>query len=817
MKNAVAVLLVGFGGLLSLSSLTLGAEQPNIVIILADDLGWGDPQCYNADSKIATPNMNRLAAEGIKFTAAHTPSSVCTPTRYGLLTGRYCWRSRLKSSVLDGFSPPLIESSRVTIASFLKQQGYSTACIGKWHLGMQWTRRDGAPESDDRAAKGFRSGDTIDFSKPITGGPLAVGFDHFFGISASLDMPPYCWIKDDRCWPPPTTVVPTARDTIFLNQTGGAADPAFQIDEVLPELKDHAVSWLKSQRGSSKPFFLYLPLNSPHLPVAPSEPFRGKSGAGDYGDFVMETDDCVGAVLSALSEIEQDENTLVLFTSDNGGLWHQWDPSEADDVQSYRPTPRGKYTKQFGHQSNARLRGTKADIWEGGHRVPFMVRWPGKVAAGQTCDQVIELNDVLATIAHVTQTPLPEGAGQDSRDFHRLLEGSKKPVRRFAIHHSLRGEFAIRQGNWKLIRNRGSGGFSLPRKLVAKEREPRGQLYDLAQDPSETQNRWNENPQLVDRMTIALGDVVDPLPREKVQFISTADQSLQEAILIQPDSATEQKTLVPMVVSLHSWSADLNQRNVLEQLVHERGWIYLFPNFRGVNQTPAACGSALAQQDILDAVDWAIEHRGADPDCVFLTGTSGGGHMTMMMSARNPKRWRAASAWVGISDLASWYEKHQGSKYGNMLESVCGGTPTSSPKSAAEYKLRSPLGYLAAAGNVALDLSAGVHDGHTGSVPVRHSIDAFNEIAKANHTATVSQSEIEQLMRPNGRLEAPISGDEGFDRSFGRDYYMRRTSDKARLTIFEGGHEGIGTATMRWFEKHLGEPHKDADPTKESD
>ena len=779
------------------------SDRPNIVLILADDMGWGDPQCYNAGSKIPTPGIDRIASEGMKFTDAHTPSAVCTPTRYGLLTGRYCWRTRLKSSVLDGFSPPLIEPDRVTIASFLKRHGYATACIGKWHLGMQWTRQDGSLETEDREDK-FRSGDNIDFSKRLTRGPQSVGFDHFFGISASLDMPPYCWIVDDRCSPIPRSSVPTAKDTIFLNQSGGVADAEFKIDGVLPRLQEHATEWIRKHHHDhpDQPFFLYLPLNSPHLPVAPSGPFKGTSQAGSYGDFVVQTDACVGSVLDTLAGIGQDENTLLIFTSDNGGLWHAWDPVEADDLAHYKPTRRATYTRGFGHQSNAHLRGTKADIWEGGHRVPLLARLPQRIPAGRTCEQLVELNDVIATIASCIGEPLPAGAAEDSHDLMPLLEGNDKPVRDYAIHHSLRGEFAIRMGNWKLMPHRGSGGFSTPRKITPAARQPAGQLFDLSADPSETRNVWMENPAEVARLTLALGDAVNPIARQRIRFTSTADGTQQDAILILPESSAAHDAPIPLVVSLHSWSADLNQRSTLERLVHERGWIYLLPNFRGVNQTPAACGSTLAQQDILDAVDWVSARHKVDNKRVYLTGTSGGGHMTMLMTARYPERWRAASAWVGISDLAAWHQRHRGSKYGKMMEQCCGGAPGDSPQVDSQYAARSPLTYLASAKQVAIDLAAGIHDGHSGSVPIRHSIDAFNAIAQANGSVTVSDPEIEQISLRDGRLRSPLPGDTGFDESFGRDYYLRRRSGDARLTIFEGGHEGIAAAVVQWFEDH---------------
>lgn len=484
------------------------AARPNVIIILADDMGYGDPQCYNAESKIPTPHLDQLAARGVRFTDAHTPSSVCTPTRYTLLTGRYCWRTRLKSSVLDGFSPSLIDRNRATIASTLKARGYATACIGKWHLGMDWTRQNGSHEPEDRAPRGFRPGDDIDFSQPITGGPLAVGFDSFFGISASLDMPPYCWIENDRCVPAPDTTVLTARDTIFLNQTGGAAHSDFRLEDVLPTLKQRTVTWIKDQhaRDADQPFFLYLPLNSPHLPVAPSKAFAGTSQAGHYGDFVVETDDVVGAVVKTLERTGDLANTLIIFTSDNGGLWHQWTPQEADDLAHYRPTPRGKYTAGFGHHSNAHLRGTKADIWEGGHRVPFIVQWPAKVAGGQVSDRPMELTDVFATVLEALDLEHPEGTAPDSFSFHSELSGkpSAEPQRPFLVHHSLRGMFAVREGDWKFVEARGSGGFSTPRLIQPRDGHPTGQLYNLANDPQETMNLYLQGPAKVKAMQALL-------------------------------------------------------------------------------------------------------------------------------------------------------------------------------------------------------------------------------------------------------------------------------------------------------------------------
>ena len=289
--------------------------------------------------------------------------------------------------------------------------------------------------------------------------------------------------------------------------------------------------------------------------------------------------------------------------------------------------------------------------------------------------------------------------------------------------------------------------------------------------------------------------------RERIQLKSSMDASIQEAILIVPPSDKERLKPVPMVVSLHSWSADLSQRNELEKFVHRRGWIYLFPNFRGINHRPQACGSRLAQQDILDSILWVTEHYQVDSERIYLTGTSGGGHMTMLMAARHPKLWRAASAWVGISDLAAWHALHRSTRYGKMIEQCCGGAPGESLEVDAQYKARSPITYAADARDVAIDINAGIKDGHEGSVPISHSINVFNRIAEAKGDRVVTEIEISQLSRP-GALEMAREGDEGFDPTFNRKYFLRRHSGKARLTIFDGGHEGIASATIAWFEKH---------------
>lgn len=505
MIKHAALLLFGMS-----ASLAAAAAPPNIIVILADDLGFGDVSCNNPQSKIQTPHVDRLAKEGMRFTDAHTPSAVCTPTRYGLLTGRYSWRTRLKSGVLDGFSPPLIEADRVTVASFLKQQGYTTCCVGKWHLGLQWTKKDGTPESADRGDAGVRNGMDIDYTRPFAGGPIAVGFDHYFGISASLNMPPFCFLQDDRPLHLPTMHQERMRDDNFAATDEGMRSPDFTNMAVMPRFAGEAVAFIEKQaaQAEKRPFFLYTPLSSPHLPVVTNQEYLGKSSAGKYGDFVVETDAFVGAVLETLDRTGLADNTLVLFTSDNGGLYHYWEAKEADDVKHYKITGRGAHIREFGHQGNAHLRGTKADIWEGGHRVPFVVRWPGKAAAGSVSDALVVLTDLLATTAGIVGVDLPAGAGPDSQSIlPALLEG--KPVREQAVHHSMAGVFAIRQGPWKLVHDfRGSGGFSKPKQLdPAVEGGPRGQLYDLETDPSETRNVYAEHPDIVERLTQLLKSI----------------------------------------------------------------------------------------------------------------------------------------------------------------------------------------------------------------------------------------------------------------------------------------------------------------------
>jgi arylsulfatase A-like enzyme len=458
------------------------ARPPSIVYLLADDLGYGDLKCLNPHSKIPTPHLDRLAEQGMTFTDAHSGSSVCTPTRYGILTGRYAWRSRLKRGVLFGYSRRLIEPGRLTVPAFLKKHGYHTACFGKWHLGMDWPLRDGGLASDDRDAW------KVDYSKPIRNGPLAVGFDRFLGISASLDMPPYVFIDNDRCRGVPTVEKKWIRK--------GPAHKDFEAIDVLPTLTRAAVSYIGDRAAAKKgtPFFLYLAFASPHTPILPTAPWQGKSKLGAYADFVMQTDDAVGQVLAALEKAGLADSTLVLFTSDNGC-------SPAANIAEL---------VRKGHRPSGPFRGHKADIFEGGHRIPLLVRWPGKVKPGSKSDQLTCLTDLLATCAEIVAAKLPDEAGEDSVSLLPALLGkAKKPLREAVVHHSVNGSFAIRQGKWKLCLCPGSGGWSQPRPGSKQEKSlPAVQLFDLDSDPGEQTNQQDKHPEVVKRLRALLNKYV---------------------------------------------------------------------------------------------------------------------------------------------------------------------------------------------------------------------------------------------------------------------------------------------------------------------
>jgi arylsulfatase A len=475
-------------------------DKPNIVYILADDLGYGDVGCYNPASKIPTPNMDRLAKEGVRFTDAHSPSAVCTPTRYALLTGRYAWRTRLQKNVIGPFAPPLIPAKQLTVAAMLREQGYTTACIGKWHLGWGWPK----PGADGKR----------DFTKAIPDGPTARGFDHYFGTDVP-NYPPYCFLENDRTVGIPTQMAPVGRDSFNI---AGPMVPDWKLVEVLPGLEKRAVEFVGTAAKAGKPFFLYLPLTSPHYPVVPSAAFQGKSQVGAYGDFVMQTDAVIGRVLDALERSGTAANTLVILTSDNG-------PEVTGEVKP------GVYDrlKEFGHGSMGSLRGAKRDSWEGGHRVPFLARWPGKIKVGSVSDETICHVDLMATLAVLLDVKLPADAGVDSVNILPAFFGEqpKTPLREATVHHSGQGKFAIRKGEWVLIfaptgdDNRKQGEPAWFRIDRGYERHAEvGELYNLATDPTQKRNCYaTETAKVAELSGLMTRYVVDgrstPGPKQK--------------------------------------------------------------------------------------------------------------------------------------------------------------------------------------------------------------------------------------------------------------------------------------------------------------
>jgi arylsulfatase A len=481
-RRSARRLLAGLAllGLAAAAPAQAPAARPNIVFIYADDLGTGDVSCYNAHSAWRTPRIDRLAGEGVRFTDAHAASALCTPSRYAVLTGRYAWRGRLKRGVLQGYDASLLEPGRLTVAAFLRGHGYTTAAIGKWHLGLDWQRTGPRPED-------------VDFGAAFGGGPQAHGFDRFLGISASLDMPPYVWLRDDRA-----TTVPTGRvgdsEPPRLWRAGPIADD-FRMEDVQPRLVDEAVAWIgeRARAADGRPFFLYLALAAPHTPVLPTAAFAGKTGATAYGDFVTQVDADVGRLLDVLGRHGLERDTIVIFTSDNGF-------APAADVPLHR---------RAGHDPSGGYRGYKSDLYEGGHRVPFIVRWPGVAAPGRRSAALVGQFDLFATCADLLGVRLPDDAAEDSVSFLPPLRDPTAPGRATIVNHSAEGRFAIREGRWKLLLWPGSGGWSSPTPAPSRwlqveatdlSRLPPYQLFDLDADPAEANNLAAAHPGIVQRL-----------------------------------------------------------------------------------------------------------------------------------------------------------------------------------------------------------------------------------------------------------------------------------------------------------------------------
>lgn len=458
-------------------------NKPNVIYILADDLGYGDVSALNENAAFTTPNFDSMCSEGICFTDAHASSAVCTPSRYSILTGRYNWRSRLKSEVTYGYSLPVIEKERKTVANLFKENGYRTAMIGKWHLGMVFGTKEGCKPIEDN--DDFYD---IDYTAKIQQSPVDKGFDYFYGISGSLDMPPYVYIENDRFTQNPT-------DTIQRNpgkgywRSGPIAND-FKHSDVLPNLTQRVLD--KIEEYKDEPFFIYFPMPAPHTPILPSEEFIGKSGTNEYGDFVLMVDDVVGKINQKLKQTGLYDNTIVVFTSDNGC------------------SPMADYPQllEKGHNPSYIFRGTKADIYEGGHRIPLMITWPKEIKKGIKSENVVCLSDFMATMADILNVKLPDNMGEDSVSNLPIWKGQTEEVRESLVHQSIDGSLSIRKGKYKLEMCAGSGGWSWPKPGEETDDMPEFQLYDLEKDVREKVNVINDHPEVVDELKADLVKIV---------------------------------------------------------------------------------------------------------------------------------------------------------------------------------------------------------------------------------------------------------------------------------------------------------------------
>ncbi|MDC1105514.1 arylsulfatase [Prolixibacteraceae bacterium] len=476
-------------------------DKPNIVIIYADDMGYGDLNCQNPDSKIPTTNLDKLASEGIRFTDAHSSSGVCSPSRYALLTGQYHWRRTHRIS--SAFDYPMFRKDDITLPQVLKDAGYTTACIGKWHLGWNWNFKNepsGEIKYKHKTAKAYLPQD-IDWDKPVTGGPTSQGFEYYYG-DGTINMPPYTWFKNDKPITIPTELMdPTKQQT--NSKEGhwefrpGPKDKDWDAYEVLPKLCKESTQWIAKQR-KDKPFFLYLSLPSPHAPIVPSKEFEGTSEAGAYGDYMVQTDWVAGQVLKALKDNGFDENTIVIFSADNG-----------PEIYAFRRA------QKYNHFSMGNYRGVKRDVWEGGHHVPFIVKWPKKIKAGAISDELISQMDVMSTVAAAANVKMPKNAAPDSKNILPILEGktSSNPIHTTLIHNTKEGHWGLRQGKWLYV-NQSTGSVSrMPKAYMELKNytkfDTEGLLFDLEKDPEQRVNLYAEYPEVVKNMAAQLQKELD--------------------------------------------------------------------------------------------------------------------------------------------------------------------------------------------------------------------------------------------------------------------------------------------------------------------
>jgi arylsulfatase A len=482
--------------------------RPNIVLIYADDLGYGDVSIYNPQSRIPTPHIDALAREGTWLRDGHSTSTVCTPSRYALLTGQYAWRTELRSGVLMPWGRPVIDTDLTTLPEFLQDMGYETALIGKWHLGFDWPWKDGRrPPESDILQQGWIStarNDQFDWSRSLRGGPTDHGFEYYFGDDIP-NMPPYAWIENDRIVADELVDVPRS-SLISIGFEGGIhgsgpGEAGWQLDRVMPKLVDRSARFILSRAQSERSFFLMVSLTAPHTPVVPLPDYDGKSGAGTYGDFVVQTDDAVGAIMAALESAGLRENTIVVVTSDNG-----------PEFPAYRQW------RRYGHDSVAGLRGIKSDTWEGGHRVPFVLSWPaGGISSGRPNDALVAQIDLFASLAAVLQHPLQAGVAPDSVNVFRAIAGDDPDGRMELVYHGSRGNLGLRSGRWVFLRDGGFGRSPLPlwaepdwvriARGVRVDGASSDALYDLVADPGQLENVMATYPKVAERMAARLLEI----------------------------------------------------------------------------------------------------------------------------------------------------------------------------------------------------------------------------------------------------------------------------------------------------------------------
>ncbi len=532
--------LFGTSILMFQASIT-GQNYPNIVFIMADDMGQGDVGCYNPDSKIPTPNMDTLAQQGIRFTNLHSPSSICSPSRYGLLTGRYCWRTSLQQGALGPFDPLLTDTARVTIADILKSKGYATAITGKWHTGLG-------------------TADSIDYLSELKPGPLELGFDYFFGKNASLNMSPFCFIENHFVTDTPNVDVPSH---IFCNSGNYMMVEGWRHEDVGPTITQKAKDWLNNHVGSNptQPFFLYLPTHTPHRPCYPPDFIRGRSQAGVRGDMVAEFDWTVGEIIQTLKDLGKYDSTLFIVTSDNGAIGGNTPLHPEDSIQG---------DSVFNHDGNMYWKGCKTQIYEGGHRVPFIARWEGKIPSATVTGEMTCLTDIMATFAELVGYTLHDTIGEDSHSLLPVLTGEtyQAPIREVLVSHSMWGKFAIRKNDWKLIFTTESGGWG----SSGVETYPGGQLYNMATDSLETNNLYNQRLDKVFELETILDDynintsgnppqiapiedIILPKDTSIISIISSISDGDGQTQSVYLNAYTDNKSLIPIL------SSDANDDN----------------------------------------------------------------------------------------------------------------------------------------------------------------------------------------------------------------------------------------------------------------